>query len=1084
MTPSRSHSEDDAPHIPGYQIAGVLGKGGMGRVYLAQQTKLGRRVAIKAFFLEGPKEQVDPFYQRFLSEAQVLAQMEAHENIVQVFDLVEDDEGTNYIVMEYVEGQTLSDALTKGLPLEDAARIVADACKALGHAHGRGIIHRDIKPGNIMLTRRGQVKIMDFGIARANNLVNRTRTGTIMGTPQYMSPEQLVDSKHTDARSDVYSLAVVLYQLITGKIPFKDANFYGLVNKIQFQDPEPPSKLRPELHPRFEAAILRGLAKRPDARFQTAAEFEATLRQLIVDGAIFAPGYSASELPATTQPDLDHLARQATELDPEDNAEKIPQLFSKADPGSSAHQPTEAYAGPESRGSAPSLREAYASGEAATAPQFSDEAPTRGNPKTTAPLPAGAQFAETIAGDPTPFSRETPGIETPKTMPRLPTEEQIASFFDEAWGSSASAASQRGNPKVTAPLPAEAQMAARLASEASRPAAEPPSRGSAVAPLRPATQIAPGLAEEASRPLLEPPSRSGPKVTAPLSAAAQMAAQLAAAQSEPKSSGGAPASEARVPSRGDSAVSSPLEPRVLSGGGIASRPGKATTQFDPQEALRLEAEARASASTPGPAFQRNETSEFSYENNFNLAPDNKSNPNIKSKFAESKIETPPSRQPEAPSPARMREAPSQHAFELASNPYVESKSTNNLAAGSMPNDAPKTASKINNNTIPSQITNEQNKNSGSIKFVIIIILAAFTLTVLVYVVGTMIFENLFGSQKNVVPLPLQNAPSSVFPGSSPTPLMTNQRRSTKETPSATESRNNLSKEQMKEEFESVFQEYTHYFKNFTEEKKKLSIDDLNIYEKEFLKYKTLFSNTKQHSIKINNEHVQIFEINNTISFNIVADIKFSFDDWEDFQINKDSEIKFTKDLDVWRVPGAYTKDFLFKINKDIENSFITKFNLSIVQINQYIKDDNFDKAQALIQKTEIAYKKAIAIYQWDEWHKEAQAINKNISSLKLWTENRAYAQQLLEEAEQHDRTGNYEKALELLFQARERDPDFALLNKKHKDVTNALLVQAHQMLDTEHNKNEKRRIYNLIIKYNFREDPLYKQAESRLRELN
>jgi serine/threonine protein kinase len=358
MPASRKAPRQKPPRIPGYKISGVLGEGGMGRVYAGEQVKLGRRVAIKSFSLEGSQERTRPLYERFLAEARVLAQIEGHENIVQIYDLAEDDEGRDYIVMERVDGQTLDDAARQALSLAQKVRIIADAARALGHAHERGVIHRDVKPSNIMIARRGQVKIVDFGIARAAGAERKTRAGSAMGTPHYMSPEQYIDAKSIDARSDLYSLAVALYQIAAGRVPFDDDNPYALANRIQNDAPPPPSKFRADLDPRLEAIILRGMAKQPGERFQTAAEFEKALRDWLADAG-FPPEALVWEEPANepaspeslTEEDAASPALPITQPQTEDSAsflvdaQRIASLTTQPGASDAAPKPTPIAAG-------------------------------------------------------------------------------------------------------------------------------------------------------------------------------------------------------------------------------------------------------------------------------------------------------------------------------------------------------------------------------------------------------------------------------------------------------------------------------------------------------------------------------------------------------------------------------------------------------------------------------------------------------------------------------------------------------------------------------------------------------------------
>jgi hypothetical protein len=275
----QDRSAIDFPKIPGYKIVGVLGEGGMGRVYEAEQVNLGRPVAIKAFHFSGSDEDFRFFHDRFLAEARALASMEEHENIVQVYDLIEAGGGNHYIVMQRVDGRSLENVLGPSgiIGVDKALDIAAQAAHALHHAHRHGIIHRDVKPANIMITGRGRVKVMDFGLARTDLATTKTQAGIALGTPDYMSPEHVDPKAKCDARSDVYSLATVLYRLLAGRPPFQDASFYGLVDKIRLLPPPPLRGLRPEISPEVENIVLKALAKKPDDRPRTAEEFALAL---------------------------------------------------------------------------------------------------------------------------------------------------------------------------------------------------------------------------------------------------------------------------------------------------------------------------------------------------------------------------------------------------------------------------------------------------------------------------------------------------------------------------------------------------------------------------------------------------------------------------------------------------------------------------------------------------------------------------------------------------------------------------------------------------------------------------------------
>jgi serine/threonine-protein kinase len=257
-----------------YRMESLLGQGGMAQVYKGTDTVLGRPVAIKILAAQYAKDQ--SFVDRFRREAQSAARLN-HPNVVGVYDTGSDD-GTQYIVMEYVEGRTLADFLSSGGSLlpERAVELASSVCIALSEAHKAGIVHRDIKPGNIMVTRGGEVKVMDFGIARAATAETVTATATVLGTASYLSPEQ-AQGKRVDARSDIYSLGIVLYEMLVGRVPFGGDSAVAVAYKHVQEPPEPPSRINPDISPSLEAVVMRALAKNPDNRYQTADEFCADL---------------------------------------------------------------------------------------------------------------------------------------------------------------------------------------------------------------------------------------------------------------------------------------------------------------------------------------------------------------------------------------------------------------------------------------------------------------------------------------------------------------------------------------------------------------------------------------------------------------------------------------------------------------------------------------------------------------------------------------------------------------------------------------------------------------------------------------
>lgn len=246
------------------RVVEEVGSGGMAVVYKAVQDQLGRTVAIKA--LKSSIAQESQFAERFEREARFMAAFQ-QENIINVHDFIK-LEGTMYIIMEYVEGIDLYDLLEDGnsLPSEGAAIIALQVARALNHAHFRGVIHRDIKPANIMISTQGDVKLMDFGIAHAETLSDLTETGTGLGTPSYMSPEQILGEK-LDARSDIWSLGVVFYQMLTGKKPFVEDAKRSVLQKIRLDRYVPARKINSDIARPLERVLSRCMAKLPADRY-------------------------------------------------------------------------------------------------------------------------------------------------------------------------------------------------------------------------------------------------------------------------------------------------------------------------------------------------------------------------------------------------------------------------------------------------------------------------------------------------------------------------------------------------------------------------------------------------------------------------------------------------------------------------------------------------------------------------------------------------------------------------------------------------------------------------------------------------
>ena len=262
-----------------YEIVGELGRGAMGVVYKAMDPVIGRTVAVKTIRLseEGTGLSRPELLTRFQTEARA-AGLLTHPNIVVVFDAGEED-GLYYITMELVEGKSLQALLDDGhgFPLPRTLRIMEQTCSALQFAHERNVIHRDIKPANLMLTADDTVKVTDFGTAKILQFGTVQQTAHVMGTPSYMSPEQ-VKGRAVDGRSDIFSLGVMLYEMVTGEKPFPGQNITTVIYKIVNEEPVPPRQINPSIHPGISAVVMRALEKEPEQRYQSCREMLEDLR--------------------------------------------------------------------------------------------------------------------------------------------------------------------------------------------------------------------------------------------------------------------------------------------------------------------------------------------------------------------------------------------------------------------------------------------------------------------------------------------------------------------------------------------------------------------------------------------------------------------------------------------------------------------------------------------------------------------------------------------------------------------------------------------------------------------------------------
>jgi eukaryotic-like serine/threonine-protein kinase len=286
-----------------YQLGSLLGVGGMASVYLATDRVLERQVAVKVL---SPSDSQDAlFVERFRREARAAARL-SHPNIVAVFDSGSDADQP-YLVMEYVPGESLAELLHRQgrLAPRRAVELAIQVCAALAAAHAQGLVHRDIKPANVLVSPDGQVKVTDFGIVKASTATTLTRTGTVLGTAAYLSPEQ-AQGGPVDARSDLYGLGCVLYELLCGSPPFgsgADRSPVAIATRHVSEPPEPPSLRNPQVDPALDQVVLTALAKDPAQRYQSAVELQHALQRILAGDATGA---------TPTEPLLEPLGRTGT----------------------------------------------------------------------------------------------------------------------------------------------------------------------------------------------------------------------------------------------------------------------------------------------------------------------------------------------------------------------------------------------------------------------------------------------------------------------------------------------------------------------------------------------------------------------------------------------------------------------------------------------------------------------------------------------------------------------------------------------------------------------------------------------------
>jgi serine/threonine protein kinase len=305
-----------------YRALSLLGEGGMGAVYLAEHPDIGRKVAVKVLRSEFSRD--EQLLGRFLNEARA-ANAIRHPNIIEILDSGTTAEGMPYLVMELLEGEVLAGRMRRlgRLPVPVALEFAYQTASAVGAAHRKGIVHRDLKPDNLFIVpdehdpARERVKVLDFGIAklqmRSPGDSVKTRTGTLMGTPVYMSPEQAMGTKEVDHRSDIYSLGVILFEMVCGKPPFFSEGFGELVHLHLNVQPPAPRSLVPALPASIEALILKTLAKKPDDRYQSMKDLQEAIKHVSA-GQFLVRGNSAPDFSGGTLPTASSLPTPVSEL--------------------------------------------------------------------------------------------------------------------------------------------------------------------------------------------------------------------------------------------------------------------------------------------------------------------------------------------------------------------------------------------------------------------------------------------------------------------------------------------------------------------------------------------------------------------------------------------------------------------------------------------------------------------------------------------------------------------------------------------------------------------------------------------------
>jgi len=524
-----------------YRVASLIGEGGMGAVYLAVHPEIGSRVAVKVLHpdLARDKAAVD----RFFSEARSVNLIH-HENIVNILDLARLPDGRSYIVMEYLEGESLSSKLKKKGPFTPKEAIVTmlPVLAALQAAHERNIIHRDLKPDNIFVTRGGHVKVLDFGIAKLDVAHGgaATRTGALLGTPLYMSPEQAAGRpSQIDHRSDIYSAGIILYELLTGKVPFYAESLYEVITKHLNEPPVPLRQVRPEIPEALEAAVLRALAKEKDQRFPTAAAMAEELSRIEEQLTVVGRAASTSARPATAPHVAGGVAAAAQAAPGPGMAAQVtggvplqpptPQGSGMAAPvgGAVPPAPTPQGSGMAAPvgGAVPPVQTAQGSG---MAPQVTGGVPLQ------LPTPQGSGMPPQ-AGGVAAAAQAAQGAGMPQVGGGVPLSAAAAGMPSSAWQvSGQGAAAPQGMPGVSAPFVAYGQAAPSFGPGPSVSAAQPIPGMPPTAPAMPAPQQGAGMGAGYAASQGVPPPVFAPQVP---QAASQMAVQGGGAlQARPRGS--------------------------------------------------------------------------------------------------------------------------------------------------------------------------------------------------------------------------------------------------------------------------------------------------------------------------------------------------------------------------------------------------------------------------------------------------------------------------------------------------------------------------------------------------------------------